>query len=227
MLNDWFNVIELPLTLEQFRRLPWNPAYKYEFIEGHAWLSPRPKNSHAVLDLQNFVRPVAEILAHDELLVRPLQENDWAAMPTLFAGAFNQVQPFASLTDEKRTSASEDCLGETHDEAEGPLVPDACLVAARVIDNSLVGAIIITLPPAYAIEGVVGLPHLTWIFVSHWHARHGVGSALLDGAVKALLQLGYKELVSTFLMGNESSMLWHWKAGFRLLESPWSLRPRK
>jgi hypothetical protein len=33
-----------------------------------------------------------------------------------------------------------------------------------------------------------------------------------------------KELASTFLVGNESSMLWHWRAGFKLPEQPWSMR---
>jgi len=48
--------------------------------------------------------------------------------------------------------------------------------------------------------------------------------ALLDMAVQALLRLGYKELTSTFIIGNESSMLWHWRAGFKLPEQPWSMR---
>ena len=64
------------------------------------------------------------------------------------------------------------------------------------------------------------MPHLTWIFVSPVDARQGVGTALLDVAVRALLRLEYTELASTFLLGNESSMLWHWRAGFKLLERP-------
>ena len=35
---------------------------------------------------------------------------------------------------------------------------------------------------------------------------------------------GYKELASTFLLGNESSTLWHWRMGFRLLAYPGSMR---
>ena len=32
------------------------------------------------------------------------------------------------------------------------------------------------------------------------------------------------ELASTFLLGNESSTLWHWRAGFRCLPYPGSMR---
>ena len=53
MIDRWFFGIELPLTFEQFEKLPTNPAYKYEYSGGKAWLTPRPKECHAILDLQN------------------------------------------------------------------------------------------------------------------------------------------------------------------------------
>ena len=51
-----------------------------------------------------------------------------------------------------------------------------------------------------------------------------MGTALLHAAAGALRALGYAEMVSTFLLGNDSSMLWHWRAGFRLLTHPASRR---
>ena len=44
--------------------------------------------------------------------------------------------------------------------------------------------------------------------------------------MRELLAMGYKELASTFLIGNDSSMLWHWRSGFRLLAYPGSWRRR-
>ena len=152
------------------------------------------------------------------------QDANWQRLFKLFAAAFHRVQPFASLTDEDRLAAAEDCLGHTQGAGEGPLIGEACLVAARISDDALIAANLITLPPDEAIDYVPGFPHLTWIFVSPRYARQGVGMALLETAVHALLRLGYTELLSTFLLGNESSMLWHWRAGFKLLEQPWSMR---
>lgn len=220
MVHDWFSAIELPLTWQQFWQLPRNPAYKYEYFDGRGWLTPRPKSCHAMLDLRTFINPIA---VDDKLLIRPLQDTDWPSLPRLFAAAVHRVQPFASLTDEKRLSAAQDCLGHTQAFGEGPLVGEACLVAARP-DDSLVAANLITLPPDKMGEQVAGLPHLTWIFVAPYYSRNGIGMALLDKSVQALLRLGYTGLASTFLVGNESSMLWHWRAGFRLLEEPWSMR---
>jgi GNAT superfamily N-acetyltransferase len=218
MMHEWFSAIELPLTWQQFWQLPQNPAYKYEYADGRAWLSPRPKTCQAVLDLRIFAPPIAAVAADDRLVVRALQEADWQRLPGLFAAAFRRVQPFASLTDDDRLAAAEDCLGATRGSSEGPLVGEACLVASRVSDDALVGASLITVPPGGATAFAPGMPHLTWIFVSPLDARQGVGMALLDAAVRALRQLGYAELASTFLIGNESSMLWHWRAGFKLLQ---------
>jgi GNAT superfamily N-acetyltransferase len=222
MIHDWYSAIELPITWQQFWQLPRNPAYKYEYFNGRAWLSPRPENYHAVLDLRTFARPIADMVPDDKVAIRALQDTDWQRLPKLFAAAFRGVQPFASLSDDKRLAAAEDCFGCTQASGEGPLVGEARLVAARVSDDRLVGANLLTIPSGDAIEH--GLPHLTWIFVSPAYARRGIGMALLDMAVQALLGLGYSTLASTFLLGNESSMLWHWRAGFRLLQEPWSMR---
>ena len=48
MHDRWFSMIKLPLSLKQFHQLPQNPAYKYEYINKIAWLSPRPKFYSAV-----------------------------------------------------------------------------------------------------------------------------------------------------------------------------------
>src|SRR5207249_5740867 len=117
----------------------------------------------------------------------------------------------------------------------------ACFVAAGQDDNAALGAILPTLmpvadltefnagfwrepPPPDCLERRLGRPHLTWIFVGPWHAGHGVGTALLAAVTRELLALGYKELASTFLLGNESSMLWHWRNGFQLQPYPGSWR---
>ena len=79
-------------------------------------------------------------------------------------------------------------------------------------------------PPPDVLERRAGRPHLTWVFVGPFHAGEGVGTTLLDAAVRALLEMGYAQLASTFLAGNDSSMLWHWRNGFRLLAYPGSKR---
>ena len=240
MIDKWFSTIKLPITFKQWEKLPQNRAYKYEYFGGRAWLTPRPKGYHALLDLSAFRSPL-RMQPPDEIVIRPVAAGDWKRMPKIFAAAFHRVQPFSSLTDKVREKAARECLKGTRDGAEGPLIAEASFVAALEANQAPVGGILITLlperdptefdawhwrkpPPADAVALHLGRPHLTWIFVGPWHAGYGVGIALLEAAVKALLRLGYQELASTFLLGNESSTLWHWRAGFRLLPYPGSMR---
>jgi hypothetical protein len=232
MCDHWMPVIKLSLSWEQFRQLPRNAAYKYEYLEGDTYLSPRPRHFHALLDLQPLPAPQA-------LTLRQLTADDWAALAPVFCGAFGTVQPFGSLDDDTLTEAARQALERTRTGGDGPWIEQASFVAVE--DEKPTGAILITLlpegdptawgsyqwldpPPADCIARRLGRPHLTWVFVSPWEARRGLGTELLAASVNALLALGFKQLLSTFMIGNDSSTLWHWRNGFRLLPYPGSLR---
>jgi hypothetical protein len=240
MVDRWFFGIELPISFEQFRKLPTNPAYKYEYFGGKAWLSPRPKECHVLLELQPGGGDRTGLTEMQEpATFRLLEAADWDALDALFAGAFHRVQPFASLSDEQRLEAARQCLRFTRDGGDGPLIEPACFVAVSPEDNHRFGAILVTLmpdvdlseafdlrwkqppPPDWA-ERRIGRPHLTWIFVSDWSREEGLGSALLAVAKAALHELGYRALASTFLVGNDPSALWHWRNGFQLTGRPGS-----
>jgi GNAT superfamily N-acetyltransferase len=245
MLDRWFSTIKLPLSLKQFHQLPQNPAFKYEYINQVAWLSPRPKFYSARLHLRERAAVAPETVdAHGAMKFRKVEESDWPRLVPLFDGAFGRVQPFASLSDRRRRAAAQACLDFTREGGDGPLITQACRVAFDRDHERLIGAIFVTLiplidlddfwsmrwqapPPPDCIEKGLGRPHLTWIFVGPLHAGHGVGSALLAHATRSLLDLGYTELISSFLLGNTSSMLWHWRNGFELLPYVASLRAMK
>jgi ribosomal protein S18 acetylase RimI-like enzyme len=114
-------------------------------------------------------------------------------------------------------------------------------VFRRTDDEQPVGAILVTLwpdrdlsdwhagdwpepPPPDCVQKRLGVPHLTWIFVDPLVQGYGVGTALLSAAVNSLLDMGYDRLSSTVLHGNDSSLRWHWRNGFELIENPGSLR---
>ena len=241
MIDRWFPTIKLPLTFKQFERLPRNPAYKYEYLDDKAWLSPRPKQYSALLELSPLEEvPVVDV-QREPIRIRRFEPADWDALPEVFAASFSRVQPFASLSDKKRLAAARDCLRHTREEGDGPVIEPACCVAASERDGRLVGGLLATImpdiplteyhcyrwkepPPPDWLERKLGRPHLTWIFVTPFRAGHGVGTALLAATVRELLALGYHALASTFLLGNDSSTLWHWRNGFRLSAHPGSKR---
>jgi GNAT superfamily N-acetyltransferase len=231
-MDDDVLPVRLPLTLAQFHQLPRNPAYKYEYLGGEAVLSPRPKYYHAVLDL----RPPVPA---EPLDLRPLVLEEIGQLAPLLSGAFRGLPPFAGLDDDPRQAAAARALERTRKGDDGPLVPSASFVARD--GDRAIGMMCVTLlpdgdptdwdsyywrepPPADLVERRGGRPHLTWVCVSPPLAGRGIGTGLLAAAVRGLLDLGYAQLHSTFVLGNDSSLLWHWRNGFRLLPYPGSYR---
>jgi GNAT superfamily N-acetyltransferase len=239
MCDEWMPAIKLELAIEQFRQLPRNAAYKYEYLDGTAFLSPRARHYHALLELESSgPLPGIEMLS-SAISLRAAREEDFGELEPVFAGAFHSIQPFGSLDDDTRRKAAHKCLEKTRTGGDGPWIERASFVALR--EGQLIGAILLTLlpegdprdgdsyywrepPPDDCIARRRGRPHLTWILVAPWFAGHGIGTALLSAAVKELRALGFTQLLSTFMLGNDSSMLWHWRNGFRLLAHPASIR---
>jgi GNAT superfamily N-acetyltransferase len=235
MSDHWMPTITLPMSEEAYRQLPRHAAFRYEYLNGKAILSPETRHYHAILDL-------APLEAAPDVAVRPLRANDWPALASLFAASFRYIQPFGSLDEATRRLAAEEALERTKSGGDGPWIERASFVA--VDQGKLVGGILLTLlplgdpciwesyrweepPPLDCIERRQGRPHLTWIFVDPHLAGKGSGTALLAATIHELLALGYTQLLSTFVVGNHSSMLWHWRTGFRLLAYPGSRRLRK
>jgi GNAT superfamily N-acetyltransferase len=222
--------IKLPIEPGAFLRLPRHASYRYHYRKGVAFLTPRAHFFHAILDLPGFLSSNSG--QREDLSIGPIRDADWQPLSDLFAAAFRKQQPFSGLEDEPRREAGNQCLSLTRAGKDGPWIEAASYVAAD--DGRPVGAIFITLlpagdpaerdsyywdlpPPENALALRLGRPHLTWVFVDPNRAGQGIGTALLQAASRALIDLGYSELATTFLLGNDSSMLWHWRLGFRLL----------
>ena len=235
MCNQWMPRLELKLTPSQFRQLPRSPAYRYSYHKGAAWLNPRPRYYHASLDLTSLA-----LDAPADVVTRPVGKEDWEGLAEVFAQAFAEQPPFCALGPKKRVRAVRASLAQVREGGDGPWIEQASFVATAP-DGQALGAILVTLvplgdptdwgaylwlapPPPGSIELHLGRPHLTWVFVRADSAGRGVGTALLKRAAESLREMSYDELHSTFMAGNDSSMLWHWRAGFRLLGYPGSSR---
>jgi hypothetical protein len=235
MADQWMTSLRLSTSAEEFQRLPRHPSYRYRYEGGVGAILPAPRFGHACLDLPRFCRPGPLPVCPGVL--RPLEGGDWESLPLLFAQAFAHQQPYAGLQANTREVAARETLHWVRTGGEGPLIERACLVAHTQDRGKLLGATLLTLlplddptdqasyywratPPADAVGQRLGRPHLTWIFVSPYLGGHGIGSALLHASARILLEMGFTELFSTFLIGNDSSMLWHWRRGFQLLPEP-------
>ncbi|NBO93234.1 MAG: hypothetical protein EBV06_13125 [Planctomycetia bacterium] len=234
MTDHWLAPLRLLLEPDQFRLLPRNPAFRYEQGQDGVWICPRPRYYHALLDLSD-----AEYHGAANVPLRRLAVEDWAVLPGLFVRAFTDHQPFVGVAPEQRDAAASEALMLTRTGGDGPLIERACFVSQG--EDRLIGAVLVTLlppgdpeefdtyawggqPPPDAVERCEGWPHLTWILVDALEARSGLGTALLAAACGELRAMGFNDLLSTFLYGNDVSAMWHWRRGFKLLSYPGTRR---
>src|SRR4051794_18832781 len=138
--DDWMPQLQLPLTREQFEQLPRNAAYRYDFVDGVAWLNPRPRYYHARLDFARFRGE-----APSDTPLRRLEPGDWGPLAELFALAFRGQQPFAGQPDALRAVAARGSLEQTRRGGDGPLIERASFVAGG--EAAQVGALLVTLLP--------------------------------------------------------------------------------
>lgn len=234
MMDKWLQPLQLAMSADEFQSFVPHPAFRSEYISGELRLSPRPRNYHCLLPIGEAV-PRQQVLVRNGNLVQmhQMSPTDGNALIELFVAAFSRTVPICQLSAEGRRQCATECLTRTLEGRDGPLVRDACFVALDG-DQQLCGAILITLlqrgdlgrfddprwletAPENALTQRWGRPHLTWIFVRQEMSRWGIGGALLSCSLAALHGYGYEELASTFLLGNDSSTLWHWRMGFQVL----------
>lgn len=247
MLNDFFTELHFPLSWNEYQLIPRHPAYRYEYRSGQVTISGKPRYRHARLDLaENAPLPGREPPAGDvtcffsRFELSTIADRDWKEFPKRFAEAFSHTPPLSTLPDDQRLSAAEQLLERTRTGQDGPLLPTASRILCERDSGELIGVILVTLvpdrdpkdftqsewkspPPPDAIESRWGQPHLTWIFLPPMHQRRELGTVLLRAAATGIRKAGYSHLLSTFLVGDHVSMLWHWKNRFELIPGPHQL----
>ena len=228
MCDEWMPPLTLPMSADVFRRLPRHPAYRYEYADGAARLTPRPRHYHATLDLRRYL---ASAPAGDAE-VRHAEDRDFDKLTGLFAAAFGNTQPFAGLTDDENHRAAKATLAKARDGGDGPWMRGASFVAEE--RGEPCGAIVVTLLPGgdprdadsyywptpvpdVLWDSCPGQPHVTWLFVNPVGQRRGIATGLLTASARSLVDMGHTELWSTFMCGNEASLRWHWRRGFELV----------
>ncbi|MEW4490449.1 hypothetical protein AB1L42_20355 [Thalassoglobus sp. JC818] len=234
MLNDWFQDINCEMSWATFQKLPRHPAFRYEYLSGRCRVTPRPQYYHARLPLESWEPISKDIVEREAVVVKPLSEVTCDDLHDSFIQAFARTVPFHQLSEAERQRAAAELIERTFSGSDGPFHRDSSHVLRDRHSRDILGASLITLlpsedlehfdhpgwrtsPPTDAAETDWGFPHLTWIFVASSRQRRGLSSCLLDATVSALKDRGDKTLLSTFLLGHDQSLLWHWKMGFQLM----------
>lgn len=188
----------IPMTIDEFHRMPHKLGWKYEYWGDAAHISP----SHTAIATTTMAvtpRPVST----DCLLRTPIFEDIPDLIP-VYVASFADTIDYCDWESAKIEWAAQRNLTTFFDGERGEPLP-ASRVAIQ--QGEVVGAALI-------VERVDGRPLLDLLFVApHWQ-RRGIATALLAAALNALHAAGFEKLSSRYLLGNEQSRHWHQRSGF-------------
>ena len=189
--------VRFPFSSELLLRLPRHPDWKYEFLNGHAVLSPRPRP----LALR---RPTAVpvMRARPDIEVRALDVgSDRDAVAALLADTWSREDPYRSLDDPVETLRGE---------------------IEQSLDTAQFGAVAVQSGAVSAAALVHGedTPTLTWLTVAFDARERGLATGLLALITARLLKGGVRELASAASASNTASLSWHLNRGFALVADP-------
>lgn len=189
----------VPMTREDFDRLPFDLGWKHEYFDGHLHRSPRHVTAIAKLHLNP--RPVASALR-----IRPVTAADRDPLIAGYVDAFSDTIHFCDYSPERIAQAAHQDIDHYFSGRGGRPLP-ASRVAVTECGECLTGAALIT-------EDQLDSALLRLLFVVPAGQRQGVATAMVSNAINELYASGTRLLRSQYHPGNESSRRWHRTLGF-------------
>ncbi|MDQ3632580.1 MAG: GNAT family N-acetyltransferase [Actinomycetota bacterium] len=194
--------MRFPFSVELLLRLPRHPDWKYELVDGEAWLSPRPRPL-------GFVRrtnvPVSGASTHAAGSCALEICRDRAAVVALIVDVWAHEDPYRSFDVDGRSADLRRDIDRSllrPGSVDGAIATDADGPCACVLVTG-------SSPPA-----------LTWLTVRRDVRGRGVATALLRVVVGALAARGESVVTSHASAANLPSLRWHLARGFELTPDP-------
>lgn len=192
----------VPMTVDEYHLLPFEPGWKCEYWDGKAHYSPR---YHAVV---TTVAVTARDVSTDYLLRQPA-ESDIEALTPVYIAAFRETIEYFGHSQEQIAEAARRDLRNYFAGEHGQPTSASCVAVApgpSPGEETFTGAAMVT--------SMENGPLLYLLFVAPQWQRRGLATALVSAAINELHELGEKTLTSRYHIGNEQSMAWHQRFGF-------------
>src|SRR5262245_21704083 len=196
----------VPMTVDEYLLLPFEPGWKCEYWDGKAHYSPR---YHAVVTGIG----VATRDVNTDCLLRQPAESDIEPLTPVYVESFRETIEYFGQSQEQVTEAARRDLTNYFASEHGRPTSASCLAIApgsNPDEETFAGAAMVT--------STENGPLLYLLFVAPPWQRRGLATAMVSAAINELYELGEKTLTSRYHIGNEQSLAWHQRFGF--IEAP-------
>ncbi|MGH9836140.1 MAG: GNAT family N-acetyltransferase [Blastocatellia bacterium] len=192
----------IPMTVEEYHLLPFEPGWKCEYWDGQAHYTPR---YHAVV----ATVAVTPREVNSGCLLRQPVEPDIERLEPVYVAAFRQTIEYFGYSREQVAQAARRDLTGYFAAKHGEPNPASCVAVvpgSNPDDESLAGLAMIT--------STENGPLLYLLFVAPEWQRGGLATAMVAATINELHHQGEKTLTSKYHIGNEASLAWHQRFGF-------------
>ncbi|MGH9751699.1 MAG: GNAT family N-acetyltransferase [Blastocatellia bacterium] len=192
----------VPMTVDEYLLLPFEPGWKCEYWDGKAHYSPR---YHAVVT----TIAVAPRDVNTDCSLRQPAESDIEALTPIYVAAFRETIEYFGYSQEQIAEAARRDLRNYFAGEHGQITSASCVAiipGSKPDEEIFAGAAMVTLTK----NG----PLLYLLFVAPEWQRRGLAVAMVSAAINELHDLGEKSLTSKYHIGNEQSLAWHHRFGF-------------
>jgi GNAT superfamily N-acetyltransferase len=199
----------IAMSFDEFRLLPRDPGWKYEYFDEMAHITPRAR--FATVRVGVDVRPL-----EPPLPLRGVVASDGEALVAAFEAAFADSVDYCDVPPEGVSRSAEQNISDFYAGVRGEALPASCVA----VDEGAEDKAAIVAGAALVTRAKDGCPLLDMLFVRPSWQRRALATALASWSLRELFARGEAALRSRYLLANEPSRAWHQQFGFTLEPDP-------
>lgn len=209
--------LHVPMSWEEFERMPWRVGWKHEYWDGCAHVTPRESHVHVRMKVEP--RKVSNI--PPRVALRPVEAAAAEELIECFVETFGDGVEFCDWSAEHFTSHARRNITDYFAGRRGAPLKVSRLVISHEAEsaaaqsslagaNKIIAAALFTEKP--------DAPVLDLLMVRPGFRRRGLARALVTAVMNDLYAQEFESLRSAYVVANEESAAWH--RAFDFTEEP-------
>ena len=191
------------MSLAEFRLLPRDPGWKYEYLDGMAHVTPRARFATVQVGVRS--RPL-----DPPLPLRRVTRADQEELVAAYVAAFADSVEYCDVAPEEVSRSARENIQAFCAGGRGEVLPSSCVA----IEEAPAHPVGVVAGAALVTRARDGRPLLDMLFVRPRWQRRGLATDLVSWSLGELLTHGETMLRSRYHLANEPSRAWHHRFGF-------------